>query len=147
MYIYIYRGFHKWGYPKMDGLQWKIPLKMMIKGTPIAGNLHIFICIFAIYIYIILYIYIHTTHTIHPDIRLPCLFRPAARTRSLQDAPASSRSRLRATASVDSSGFIEDLWGIYRGLMMIYRAFTGDLSGFMGIYGDLWGFMEIHRDL
>ena len=22
-------GFHKWGYPKMDGLQWKIPLKIL----------------------------------------------------------------------------------------------------------------------
>ena len=21
--IYIYEGFHEWGYPKMDGLQWK----------------------------------------------------------------------------------------------------------------------------
>ena len=25
-----YGGFQKWGYPKMDGLHWKIPLKWMI---------------------------------------------------------------------------------------------------------------------
>jgi hypothetical protein len=25
-------GFHKYGYPKMDGLKWKIPLKWMIWG-------------------------------------------------------------------------------------------------------------------
>ena len=28
-----YGGFHKWGYPKMDGLQWKIPLKWMVTGS------------------------------------------------------------------------------------------------------------------
>ena len=33
--IIIYGGFHKWGYPKMDGLKGKIPLKsMMIAGYP-----------------------------------------------------------------------------------------------------------------
>jgi hypothetical protein len=25
--IYIYGGFLEWGYPKMDGLYWKIPFK------------------------------------------------------------------------------------------------------------------------
>ena len=28
------------GVPKMDGLQWKILLKWMIRGTPTLGNLH-----------------------------------------------------------------------------------------------------------
>ena len=130
------------GIPQNGWVTWKIPLKMMIKGYPYFRKppyIYLYIC------HIYVYIYMHTTHTIHPDIRLPRLFRPAARTRSLQDAPASSRSRLRATASVVSWGFIEDLWGIYRGLMMIYRAFIGDLSGFMGIYGDLWRFIGIYR--
>ena len=27
-------GFHKWRYPHMDGLYWKIPLKWMIWGYP-----------------------------------------------------------------------------------------------------------------
>ena len=30
----IYGGFPKWGYPKIDGLRWKIPLKWMIGGYP-----------------------------------------------------------------------------------------------------------------
>ena len=33
-YIYIYGGFHKWGYPKIDGLQWNTLLKWMIWGYP-----------------------------------------------------------------------------------------------------------------
>ena len=35
---------HKWWYtPKMDGLEWKIPLKWMILGYPYdSGNLHVF---------------------------------------------------------------------------------------------------------
>ena len=32
--IHRYGGFHKRGYPKMDGLQWKILLKWMIQGYP-----------------------------------------------------------------------------------------------------------------
>ena len=32
IYIYIYGGFLEWGYPKMDGLYWKIPFKWMIWG-------------------------------------------------------------------------------------------------------------------
>ena len=37
---WIYGGFHKWGYTKMDGF-WKIPLGwMMIEGTPILGTAH-----------------------------------------------------------------------------------------------------------
>ena len=36
-----YGGFHKFGYPKRVGLQWKIPLKWMrTGGTPILGNRH-----------------------------------------------------------------------------------------------------------
>ena len=27
-------GFHKWGHPKTDGLEWKIPFKWMIGGYP-----------------------------------------------------------------------------------------------------------------
>ena len=27
-------GFHKWGYPKMDGLWWKMPLKWTIRRHP-----------------------------------------------------------------------------------------------------------------
>ena len=30
----IYEGFHQWGYPKMVGLYWKIPLNWMIWGYP-----------------------------------------------------------------------------------------------------------------
>ena len=30
----IYEGFHQWGYPKMVGLFWKIPLNWMIWGYP-----------------------------------------------------------------------------------------------------------------
>ena len=33
-------GFHKWRYPKIDGFEWKIPLKWMIWETPISGNPH-----------------------------------------------------------------------------------------------------------
>ena len=34
-----YGGFDQWGFPKMDGWWWKIPLKwMMTGGTPISGN-------------------------------------------------------------------------------------------------------------
>ena len=37
-------GFHKWGYPIMDGLQGKISLTwMMNRGAPISGNLHMVI--------------------------------------------------------------------------------------------------------
>jgi len=32
--ITIYGGFHKWGYPKIDGLQWNTLLKWMIWGYP-----------------------------------------------------------------------------------------------------------------
>ena len=35
-----YGGFHKWGYPKIDGLQGKILLKWMIWGYPIYGHPH-----------------------------------------------------------------------------------------------------------
>ena len=34
IYIYTHAGFHKWGMPKMVGLQWKILLKWMIEGYP-----------------------------------------------------------------------------------------------------------------
>ena len=34
-----YGCFHKWVIPKMDGLQWEIPLRWMIRGTPSLGNL------------------------------------------------------------------------------------------------------------
>ena len=37
------RGVHQWGYPQMDSLQLKIPLKLgWFGGTPISGNLHLF---------------------------------------------------------------------------------------------------------
>ena len=39
----IYGGLHKWGSPKLDGLQRKIPLKWMIGGTPISGNPYIYV--------------------------------------------------------------------------------------------------------
>ena len=39
--IVQYGGFHKWGYPQMDGLQWKILLEWMIWGYPHLGHLHI----------------------------------------------------------------------------------------------------------
>ena len=32
------RGFHKWGYPKLDGLHWTILLRWMIWGYPIFRN-------------------------------------------------------------------------------------------------------------
>ena len=40
-------GFHKWGYPNMDGLEWKIPFKWMIWGyrhlwKPPNGLIHSF---------------------------------------------------------------------------------------------------------
>ena len=61
-----YRGFHgHGGYPQLAGwfLLRKIPLKwMMTRGTPILGNLHIYIYIHIyihIYIYICVYIYIY----------------------------------------------------------------------------------------
>ena len=42
-----YGGFHKCGYPKMDGLQWKTILKYIklddLGGTSILGNLYIYI--------------------------------------------------------------------------------------------------------
>ena len=31
--IYIYEGFHEWGYPKMDGLQWKTIFFMNVYDT------------------------------------------------------------------------------------------------------------------
>ena len=34
--MYTYGGVHKWRYPKMAGLQWKIPV--ITGGTPIYGN-------------------------------------------------------------------------------------------------------------
>jgi hypothetical protein len=40
MYICYIWKFPKMGVPKMDGLQWKILLKWMIRGTPTLGNLH-----------------------------------------------------------------------------------------------------------
>ena len=45
-YIYIYThwghwGFHKWKIPKIDALEWKIPLKLDdFRGIPILGNPH-----------------------------------------------------------------------------------------------------------
>ena len=33
-HIIMYGGFHKWGYPQMDGLSWKIPVKWMIWKSP-----------------------------------------------------------------------------------------------------------------
>ena len=50
VYIYIYMGFHKWVYPKMVGLQWKIPLNWMIWGYPYFRK--------PSYMYIYVYIYI-----------------------------------------------------------------------------------------
>ena len=41
IYIYTHAGFHKWGMPKMVGLQWKILLKWMTEGYPHLGNLRI----------------------------------------------------------------------------------------------------------
>ena len=39
-----YGCFYRWGYPKIDGISWKILLKwMMNRGTPILGNLHILV--------------------------------------------------------------------------------------------------------
>ena len=39
-----YGDFHKWGYPKMDGIYWKIPSKRgCFRGSPIFGNPHIHI--------------------------------------------------------------------------------------------------------
>ena len=35
-------GFHKWRYPKIDGLEWKIPSRNgWLGGAPILGNLHV----------------------------------------------------------------------------------------------------------
>ena len=31
-YQWRYEGFHKWGYPKIDGLQWKFLFKCMSWG-------------------------------------------------------------------------------------------------------------------
>ena len=40
--------------PKSDGYEWKIPLKwMMTGGTPIVGNIHMYVCI---YIYVCMYV-------------------------------------------------------------------------------------------
>ena len=39
-YKTLYGDFLNWGQPQMDGLHWKIPLKWVIWGTPISGNLH-----------------------------------------------------------------------------------------------------------
>ena len=40
-YPTLFGGFHKWGYPKMDGWKGKIPLKFgWFRGSPISGNLH-----------------------------------------------------------------------------------------------------------
>ena len=41
-YTVSYGGFHKWGYPQMDGLWRKIPVEWMIWGYPISGNLLMF---------------------------------------------------------------------------------------------------------
>ena len=35
LYVCVWGVFHKWRYPKMDGLKGKIPLKWMMWGTPI----------------------------------------------------------------------------------------------------------------
>ena len=43
IYVYVYDGFLKWGYPQMDGLEWKILFKWMINGgthMTYLGNLH-----------------------------------------------------------------------------------------------------------
>ena len=32
IYTHTYAGFHKWGYPKIAGLYWKIPLQRMMTG-------------------------------------------------------------------------------------------------------------------
>ena len=43
----IYRGFLKWGYPKMYGLWWKNrSVHGWFKGTPISGNFNICTCIY-----------------------------------------------------------------------------------------------------
>ena len=42
-YVYTYGGFHKWGYPQMDGLRGKIPLKWMISGYPHLWK-HSYVC-------------------------------------------------------------------------------------------------------
>ena len=42
---FLYGGFHKWRFPKIDGLQWKFHLHMDdYRGTPISVNLHITGC-------------------------------------------------------------------------------------------------------
>ena len=33
-FMALYGGFHKWRYPKMEGIKWKIPWKWMIWGYP-----------------------------------------------------------------------------------------------------------------
>ena len=68
--IYIYRGFLKWGYPKMYGLWWKNrSVHGWFKGTPISGNFNICTCI---YIYDLqMYIFTICTYTIYT---LACVF-------------------------------------------------------------------------
>jgi hypothetical protein len=38
---FLYEGFLKWEYPKMDGLKMENPTEMDDLGVPILGNLHI----------------------------------------------------------------------------------------------------------
>ena len=48
---WLYGGFHKWGYPQIDGLKWKIQLKWMIWGYHYIRK--------PLYVYIYNYIYIN----------------------------------------------------------------------------------------
>ena len=66
IYIYIYGGFQTWGIPKMDVLEWNIHLyDGWFRGTPISGNLHIYIYTIILHIFIFLYyIYIHILYYI-----------------------------------------------------------------------------------
>jgi len=63
IYIYVYGGFHKWEYPKINGYGKTIYKWMMTGGTPISGNLHIYntiiynIIIYNIYVYIYIIYY------------------------------------------------------------------------------------------
>ena len=61
--IYIYGGFLEWGYPKMDGLYWKIPFKWMIWGYHHFRKPPYNPCI---------YIYIYPTHTTRLDVANMC---------------------------------------------------------------------------
>ena len=34
VFLSLFGGSHKWGYPKMDGLEWNILFKWMVWGYP-----------------------------------------------------------------------------------------------------------------